>query len=292
MNPLDLRGPEFLLFYLVLIAITVAALIILRRAAESGDIPKADLADPYLIAYLRGGSNEALRVALVSLVDRGLLTVDGTLIGRAKHATPDTVRRSIEKRLLEKFQGQGEAKIIFSDMMLKEACEPYRAKLKALGLLPDASAVKARWMRFIWALLLLEGLGAVKIAVALARGRTNIEFLVILMIVAIIIAAVVSFPRLTVRGAAMLEDIKTLYAGLKERAAMIHPGGATAEAVMLAAVFGVGALAGDGFAYTQTIFPQATSSSGASSCGSSCGSSGGSSCGGGGCGGGCGGCGS
>src|SRR6266545_2898404 len=106
MNPVDLRGPEFLLFYLILMVMTAAALVILRRAAESGAAPKTDLADPYLIAYLRGGANEALRVALISLIDRGLLTVDGKLVGRAKHATSDAVRRPIEKRLIEKYQEQ------------------------------------------------------------------------------------------------------------------------------------------------------------------------------------------
>src|SRR5207244_13422627 len=124
------------------IVITGAALVVLRRMAESGEAPKTDLADPYLIAYLRGGANEALRVALVSLVDRGLLTVEGTLVGRAKHATPDAVRRPIEKRLIEKFQGQGEAKIIFTDATLKSACEPYRQKLNMLGVLPDVAPMK------------------------------------------------------------------------------------------------------------------------------------------------------
>src|SRR5437588_12837497 len=99
MNPLDLRGPEFLLFYLFLIALTPIALMILRRAAEAGDAPKMELADPYLIAYLRGGENETLRVAIVSLIDRGLLVANGTTITRANQAAANAVRRPIEKLL-------------------------------------------------------------------------------------------------------------------------------------------------------------------------------------------------
>jgi uncharacterized protein (TIGR04222 family) len=87
-NPFDLRGPEFLLFYFILSAVVIVALVLIRRASESGTAPKLDLADPYLVAHLRGGENEVLRVALVSLIDRGLLKVNGTEITRAKNAVP------------------------------------------------------------------------------------------------------------------------------------------------------------------------------------------------------------
>src|SRR6185295_16874913 len=68
-NPFDLPGPEFLLFYIILAVAVITALALLRRAAESDSAPQVDLGDPYLIAYLRGGENEAPRVALVSLID-------------------------------------------------------------------------------------------------------------------------------------------------------------------------------------------------------------------------------
>jgi hypothetical protein len=98
----------------------------------------------------------------------------------------------------------------------------------------------------------------------------------------------------------MIADLQNLYSGLKDRAVFLQTGGATIEPMMLAAVFGVGALAGPSFAYTHALFPRATANQqqgSSSSCGSSCNSvscgssDGGSGCGGGGCGGGCGGCG-
>lgn len=293
MNPFDLRGPEFLVFYILLSIIVITALALLRRVAETADAPRLDLSDPYLIAYLRVGENEALIVALVSLIDRGLLIFDGTRIERAPHATPDAVRRPIEKALIEKFAMPAEASSIFDDITLKMACDQYQETLKREQLLPDESVTQARMLRFIAAFFILGAVGGVKIFIALERGRTNVLFLIILMIVAIALAAKFAAPRLTARGSAMLSDVQTLYANLRERAASIRPGGATIEAMMLAATFGVGALAGDAFAYTKVLFPRAKSSASgsSSSCGSSCGSSGGSSCGGGGCGGGCGGCG-
>ena len=66
MNPFDLPGPQFLLFYLGLSAAVIVALVVARKFAESSAAPKLDLSDPYLIAYLRGGDAETLRVAAVS----------------------------------------------------------------------------------------------------------------------------------------------------------------------------------------------------------------------------------
>jgi uncharacterized protein (TIGR04222 family) len=297
MNPFDLPGPQFLLFYLGLSAAVIVALIVARKFAESSAAPKLDLSDPYLIAYLRGGDAETLRVAAVSLIDRGLLVVTGTQLKRADHAVADSVRRPVEKELLQRFNRPDEAAAIFADARLKVACKPFEDTLKTAGLLPSESIQSARLLRLSVAGLILTGVGFVKIVVALSRGRTNVGFLVVLIIVAVFIAVKVAAPRLTEAGKAMIADLQNLYSGLKGRALLLQPGGATIEPLMLAAVFGVGALEGAGFAFTRVLFPRAKAKdqSGAtcgSSCGSSCSSSScGSSCGGG-CGGGCGGCGS
>ena len=75
MNPFDLRGPEFLLFYFIFSAAVLFILFYLRQRDESPDAGKPPLDDPYLVACLRGGEIEALRVATLSLIDRGFLTL-------------------------------------------------------------------------------------------------------------------------------------------------------------------------------------------------------------------------
>lgn len=288
MNPFDLSGPEFLAFYIGFAVLVIVGSVVLRRKVESGPTPRIDLSDPLLIAFLRGGHSEAMRVAAVSLIDRGLLLCVGTRLETATHARSEQVRRPIEKALLEKFASSGEAASMFGDSKLKSTLDHYEETLKKVGLLPDAFITEVRWWIFGGALLLLGGVGIAKLSVALAQGRPNVCFLIVLVIVAIVIAAKKSFPRLTETGKALLEDVRNLYSELKDRAAFLQPGGATIEPMMLAAVYGVGALRGDGFYYTQTLFPRAQQST---SAGSSCGSACGTSCGGG-CGGGCGGCGS
>jgi uncharacterized protein (TIGR04222 family) len=298
MNPFDLTGPQFLVFYLGLSALVIIALVLTRKYTESFRAPKLDLSDPYLIAYLRGSAPEALRVAAVSLIDRGLLVATGTQLKTAEKASPDAVRRPIEKELLHRFKRADEATVIFDDSRLRATCKPFEQTLKNAGLLPNEQIQNSRLTRLLIACVIVGGVGSIKLLVALARGRTNVWFLVILMVVTLVIAFKLSFPRLTESGKAMIADLQNLYSGLKDRALLLPTGGATIEPMMLAAVFGVGALAGPSFAYTHSLFPRAanqqavSSSSCGSSCGSSCSSSScGSSCGGGGCGGGCGGCG-
>lgn len=292
MNPFDLHGPDFLVFYAVFAGAVFLAAYLLRVIVEGGRAPKIDL-DPYAIAYLRGGKTEAARVAIISLVDRGLLSASGLTLKRERHAKPDTVRHPIEKYLLEEFAGSRKASEIFDAGGLDEACSAYQSVLEKHALLPDSRVTTARGLLLIGTVLLLGGVAVVKIGVALSRGRTNIGFLVIEALLAIVLACGVCTPRITARGCTMLQDLRALYAGLISRTAAIQPGGATIEAMMLAAIFGIMALPAAGFGYARTLFPKAAKKgSGGSGCGASCGSSCGSSCGGGSCGGGCGGCGS
>jgi uncharacterized protein (TIGR04222 family) len=285
MNPFELRGPEFLFFYFALIIITILAVWIRRRNAESGPPPKIDLSDPYLIAYLRGGHNEALRLGVVSLVDRGLLMVRDSSLLRAEKAASGDARNAIEHELLKKFSSKQEAASIFKDGALKAACDPYKAKLQSAGLLPDHQVRTDRWLRFVLAAIFLGFIALTKIMIGISRDRP-VSLLVILSIVAAISLAIASFPRLTALGRAMMADIKTMHADLRYRAGSFSRGNATPEMMMCAAVFGIAALTPADYMFARTLFPQASSSGSSSSCGSS-----GSGCGSG-CGGGCGGCGS
>lgn len=285
-NPFDLPGPQFLAFYVFVALIVLVGLWLIRGAAEGGPIPRIDTSDPFLIADLRGGPNEALRVAAVSLIDRGLLVVDES--ERTLTTKPEaSALRPIEQALQRKFARARPATDIFDDFDLKVACFAYEDTLTRLGLLADDDMRRARLRRLGVAVAILLGVAAMKIYVALQRGRTNVMFLIVLAFVACIVAFRLSSARRTARGDALLGDLRRLFGRLRDRAATIRPGGVTAEAALLAAVFGLGALPAAGFAFVRRLYPRAATR-GASSC-SSCGGSCGSSCGGGG--GGCGGCG-
>ena len=286
MNPFDLRGPEFLAFYLVFGVATLVVLWLVRRAGEADTTSHAMLDDYVEIAYLRGGPQEAMRVATLNLVNRGLLEVHGDdRLQAAGRSGAEALSRPIERRLLAKFRESEKASTIFSDAVLSEvAAAESEPNLVRLGLLPDSARKAKRLTLFGFGVFILAAVALTKIAVALARGRSNIAFLIFEAAAFAWVAFRVTHPVRTPAGDALLSDLRTLFAGLKDRARSLVPGAETQDFALLTAVFGMSAIPSH-FPSMKALFPKASSSSG---CGSSCGSS----CGGGGCGGGCGGCGS
>lgn len=298
MNPFDLRGPEFLLFYVVLGAGVLGLLLFRRRLYEPQAGLVERLTDPARIAYLRSGPHEVLRLVTLALVERGLLQADGTVLETKKGADGKGLTK-LERLVLRKFESPGEARSVFEDRRLARECDELRDSLASKGLVPDAAQRRLRTWSALAAVVLLAGGAGVKILVALSRGKSNVGFLVILAIAFSVAAFFVAHrPMRTPRGSAALADLRRLLEDARRR---FSDTSAEAEFALLAAVFGAGNLPFHGRATRlKRLFPKAsTSSSSCSGCGtgwawsSGCGSSAGSSgggCGGGG-GGGCGGCG-
>lgn len=302
MNPFDFAGPPFLLFFICLSVAVIVAMRLVNRAVEGPrTLSQVNLDDPYAIAYLRGGQAEAARVAVIALVDRGLLKAktDELVMGVAKADL--YAKRPIEKAVLSEFKKAKAAITILQKQphAMNAACEAYKQDLQRLGALTSGSTILGRLVPFVMALLLIEGTAVIKILVALSRGRHNIAFLVILAIVAFVALLRALLKRRTGYGDLILRQLRERFEGLKLRAANVAPGGATNELALLAALWGLSVLPAENFPYVKTVFPKAantsTDSTWSSGCGGSgCGGGGGSGCGGGGgggCGGGCGGCG-
>jgi uncharacterized protein (TIGR04222 family) len=196
------------------------------------------------------------------------------------------VRQPVESAILARCARSGTAATaILKDPGVERACAPYRAQLEQLQLMPDAGMRARRYGWFALAAALLLGIAAIKIAIAIGRGRYNVEFLIILTVIAVFAIWLLVRRRRTSLGNRIVKDLRRLFSALHQRAASIRPGAMTSDTVLLAAVFGLAALPATGFADLLRVYKKSASSGGG--CGSSCGSG----CGGGG-GGGCGGCGS
>ena len=294
-NPFELTGPEFLIFYVLLGVAVIAGLYVMRRIAESGPVPTIDYSDPYLLAYLRGGEIETMRVAAVSLIDRGLLQLSDERLTVVDDKAIELVRRPVESAVLRRAQAATSVHSFFDSRTIKDAAAEYKAKLQQLRLLPDKQISNARTLQLVIALGILLGFALISIVAAAMRGRHNVFFLLLLAGVFCSIAIRRHNPFRTALGNALLADIKTLFQPLKNRASMIIPGGATGEAALLMAVFGIGALPSTKFPTARQFEDRrrSTTCGGGGGCGDGCSScSGSGSCGGGGsgCGGG-GGCG-
>jgi len=309
LNPFDLPGPEFLLFYFALSASVVSMLWLWLRFLETGGREGDDPSvvryvsqDPYQIACLRGGHEEVLRTALVALLERGLLkrSSNGDLETVSPGESILHARRPLDKAILSKFSRGGSPRALFTDGIALSEARLIAKPLEAAKLLVDPGAVEMRS-----AALLLSGAGllmiaAIKICVAISRGHFNILFLILLTALALVAIALLPRRTRTISGDRALAGVARLYEGLRQRSAALRMDGESGSLAFLAATFGVSALplnAGmPSLSELAPLPPQKAyghSGSGSScSSGSSCGSA--SSCGGGGggCGGGgCGGCG-
>jgi uncharacterized protein (TIGR04222 family) len=278
MWPFDMRGPDFLVFYLIVGAIVVTVVALLRHTGEPTDTPKVNLADPYLIAFLRGGKNEALRVVTMALMDRNLLAADGTTIASTEAAW-GKARSELEQKIVRHFTPSAEACSLFQTKEAAPEMRHYEEELTRLGLLPDYDVKEARLLRMWTALLVVLGVAVTKIIVALNTGHSNIAFLCVLAVLFTVAIVIISRSRQTRAGKRMIDDLQTMCEGLKARSSQLQGGASPAEFALMAAVFGMATVPN-----SKKLFPQA----GGSGCGNTCGSGGdggGSSCGGGGCGG-------
>lgn len=292
MNPFDLRGPEFLLFYVGLSALVLTSVWWLRQRSEAGPTPQVHLDDPYFVAFLRAGVNEVFRDAIVILLDRGKLTASEGSVRCANEAKSECTH-PVEQEILSFFTSSHLAYDALQPGTLGSSTLAYQSKAEQLELLPDARVRGQRYVRYGFAAVGLAGVAFIKILVALARGRTNIAFLIILSVLVQAALLKIATPRLTAKGKALLRDVESLFSDLQARRPHLRPNAGTKEIAWLVSVFGLTALPAAGFPDVKTLFPKSASGVSLGGSCSSCGaaSSCGSGCGGGGCGGGCGGCG-
>ena len=81
MNPLELKGPEFLsLFVGLFVAAAFLAAFVRKLIRPPYDAPKCNPSKfkPYMVAYLAGGSRGALAAAMANLIQTGVLKVDAS----------------------------------------------------------------------------------------------------------------------------------------------------------------------------------------------------------------------
>ncbi len=294
---LHLPGPQFLAFYgIVAIIVLVAAFLLMFFADTTGtdNLPSVPASpDAIEVAYLSGGVNAVLRTVVYDLRQLGLLTLekDNRLV--AAGVAPAALAR-MQRRVLDKVLDRPKIEGLFKDKSLRSGLEaildPMRARLAANDLLQPDSVRRARDWTLGLGLLILLGLAAAKIEIALSLGITKIQFLILLaMISSVCLFWLVSFfskRPASRRGRAYLEAMRLAYSSRMPAAvARITPtasggGGAYNGALLLVALYGFDALKGTPDAAFAKAFAQ---SDGGGGCGSSCG--------GGGDGGGCGGCG-
>ena len=297
-NPLDLHGPAFLVYYTAIASVIVGLLLLWQRLRESADTSGAALTDPYLVAYLRGGEQEPVRVAVAALIDRGLLESEQTWLSATPRAAEARVEVPLEKSLLAYFaEAPGRLRGAMEQPAIRRELGRLERTLLERGLIPTADQHWARAGAMAVAGGLLWTITALQIANR--DPRYGIGFLFILTVGFTALAAYLTFRRRTAGGDRALADVRELLEG--SRAAHAGTLGIGPVPALVLAAFGLSLLPDTLWARVSGVLPgrdKAKSDGSTTGCGgggssdgggSSCGGGGG--CGGGGCGGGCGGCG-
>ena len=293
-NPFDWSGPWFLLAYLIfgLLVYYLARELLIRQELRN---PHAQLSladDPYRIAYLRGGALEAVKIAAIVLVDRGLLRADGPLLETASADSLRFASHDIERDVLRLYLGrQGHSKELAAQADMLPSCRAYQDSLTQQELLVGPPLLRRR-ERITWpAHYLLLTVAAVKAVIAISRQHYNLLFLALLLAIFLLMLRGLRTQATSWSAQRLLTDLRMLFGRLNQRAARLQAGSSSADMALLAAIFGLGALPPSVYAYVAELYPVPRHSSDSSSGGTGDSSSGGGDGGGDGGGSGCGGCG-
>ena len=293
-NPFDWSGPSFLLAYLIFGALVYYGVreLLIRMELRN---PHAQLSladDPYRIAFLRGGALEAVKIAAIVLVDRGLLRADGPLLETASADSLRFASHDIERDVLRLYLGrQGHSKELAAQAEMLPSCRAYQETLTQQELLVGPPLLRRR-ARITWpAHYLLLTVAAVKAVIAISRQHYNLLFLALLLAIFLLMLRGLRTQAISWSAQRLLTDLRMLFGRLNQRASRLQAGSSSADMALLAAIFGLGALPLSVYAYVAQLYPVPRHSSDSSSGSTGDSSSGGGDGGGDGGGSGCGGCG-
>lgn len=298
-NPFYWTGPWFLAAYLVFgLAVYYGVRELLLRQELRNPHAQLSLADdPYRIAFLRGGALEAVKIAAIVLVDRGLLRADGPLLETASADSLRFASHDIERDVLRLYLGrQGHSKELAAQADAFPSCNEYRQSLTDQELLVGPPLLRRR-EKYTWvAHYLLLTVALVKAIIAVSTGHYNLLFLAIMTAAFLLKLRGLRTSPTSSAARRLLSDLRMLFSRLNLRSSRLQAGNGSADMALLAAIFGIGALPPAVYPYLLDLYPMARpayngDSSSGSSGDSSSGGDGGGDSGGSSCGSGCGGCG-
>ena len=239
-NPVaDVDSEYLLLFYAIAIGAVILSSYNSVRSAdrtrhmEPPEIP--DRIDPYELAYLRGGETEVTRIAIVSLLQRGLLKITESRdwssaatkilkeVDRGRES--ETGEMSPIETCIMKWAGFPAVRRQIYEPggipdLLQGMCSVYRDNLADRELLaPPGMKWIGAWLWWIGSTLIL-GLGGYLLAVALAKGESIVAVILCPMAAIGVIAlafACLRFPRISRRGRAYLEQLQLAYDSLTSK---------------------------------------------------------------------------
>ncbi|HWM95273.1 MAG TPA: TIGR04222 domain-containing membrane protein [Thermoanaerobaculia bacterium] len=254
MNPLDMMGPDFLRFYLFYcVTVLVGGWAMRSRLLTAAEPSPGALrwspsvypreGDAYGIALLRGGPREVVPTVLGSLVSAGLITVVGRSLHRPNDDPPPPLAPIESDALAALAAADSGIGIAAGESVVRRAVEPYLKQigedLRRQGLvLSEVQIQKFQRLRLL-VLMALPALGMAKIVVAIGRGRTNIGYLVLMMIVFMVAAFFLLRPPARTRaGDRYLSWLRESHKGLASQLSHGYRAGLS-EIALVSGIYGL-----------------------------------------------------
>ncbi len=301
-NPLDMRGPDFLQFYMVLFVLLFGVALgirsLLKLPTELGCSTSSDL-DPYSVAYLNGKSVLAVNAAITSLLTQQVIEMDVRKLNLRTVQFEYAPTNEFEREILSFTGIAGGIHILTLRSRCQSVIHGIHDRLESQGFVLSTKQRTISSVSSFAVAMVAPAYGLMKIQVGISRERP-VLFLEILCVLSLVICLFLLKPPFrSRRGDKMLAWIRLSRPHL--RTVGRHVRQANSHDIALGmALFGVAALSGSAYAaQARRLAPQPGASScgggGSSYSGSSTsndgGGCGGGDGGGGGCGGGGGGCG-
>lgn len=230
----------FLMLTIVFGVAGVAAVIVLRGKKGALGPCSRPPTDPYQIAYLNNGPDGAIRIALYSLVQAGLLTA---VAGRVKVAKPGAAQlceNDLERTIIN-MVGEGLAvSTVVSDPAIVRGTQSFRAALISEHLLADDELRASNRTLTLMVGGVVAAFALLFFIIQVARGADDAGILLGALLAVIVVfgglAAVL--PRLTPRGSHALTGLRQRF---QQTAANKSSQGGP-ESLVIAGLFGFTAL--------------------------------------------------
>jgi uncharacterized protein (TIGR04222 family) len=278
----DLRGPELLALYFVVSAATITACgLWARRPGPAPRTPPPQPpgagTDPYEIAWLRGGANAVLTTALLSLRQRGTITLGEPsteqTLGSGSHDAERVPKkldhgeadalvhvpgrpkpdRFVEWAVYSAIDGATPLGTILKDRSIwdtvERVCEPYHRKFLHLGLITSPTEQQRAWTAMATGLAVILGLGALGLVATILTGHYNVGSLILLgLLASTLVVWLCAPPRLSARGRRYLASLRNTYdVSWKQSGNAATTAGLGDSLPLYVAMFGTDVLAGTEF---------------------------------------------
>jgi uncharacterized protein (TIGR04222 family) len=202
--PFNLTGPHFLWFF-VAFGLCVVLIPLYRRRTSPlhDDSPLPHLTDPMEIATLRAGYEEAARLALIVLNDRGLIKQEGKIL-RGLPEGAESIREPLELAVFQYFQSSLQPGKLLQDGAVRNLGRKLESSLELRGLWVPAAQRERVFHLSLAALGLVAGL-------RILMSGPPFVFLLIECAAFVVLADWVRRQGPSARGVRLLSQLRSLW---------------------------------------------------------------------------------